>query len=119
MGGYHVTYLVEEALDHCDVVVRGEGEATFAEVANELLDGNGTLDRVLGISVRRHGVIVSNSDRPLIENIDLIPDQGLIEGYADYHRRWIHKLFPILWTVNDLHSVRAAEYVLTPCSHCR
>src|SRR6476659_1366874 len=26
MGGYHVTYMAEEALEHCDYVVRGEGE---------------------------------------------------------------------------------------------
>ena len=113
MGGYHVTYLVDEALDHCDVVVRGEGEATFAEVVNELLDGSGGLDRVLGISFRRHGVIVGNPDRPLIKNIDLIPDQSLIEGYADYHRRWFHRLFPVGALVA---SSRGCPYNCTFCS---
>jgi len=113
MGGYHVTYMADEALDHCDVVVRGEGEATFAEVASELLEGSGTLDRVLGISFQRHGVVVSNPDRPLIENIDLIPDQSLIEGYADYHRRWIHKLFPVGALVA---SSRGCPYNCTFCS---
>ena len=26
MGGPHVTFLADEALDHCDYVIRGEGE---------------------------------------------------------------------------------------------
>jgi radical SAM superfamily enzyme YgiQ (UPF0313 family) len=95
MGGYHVTYLASEALAHCDYVVRGEGEATMAELADELLHGSGEVDAVQGISYVRDGQVVHNPDRPLIENIDTIPDQSLIEGYREYHRRWFHKLFPV------------------------
>jgi len=113
MGGYHVTYLADEALDHCDVVVRGEGEATFAELVNELLDGDGTIERIAGISFRRHGVVYANPDRPLLQDIDLIPDQSLIHGYADYHRRWIHKVFPVGALVA---SSRGCPYNCTFCS---
>ena len=113
MGGYHVTYMADEALDHCDYVVRGEGEETFAALTNQLLDGGGNVDRILGISYRRGGVLVDNPERPLIENIDLIPDQSLIEGYVDYHRRWIHKVFPVGALVA---SSRGCPYNCTFCS---
>ncbi len=39
MGGPHVTFRVEEALDHCDYVVLGEGEATFSALVAALADG--------------------------------------------------------------------------------
>ena len=95
MGGYHVTYMVPEALEHSDYVVRGEGEATMAELTDELLHGDGRVDAIQGVSYVRDGAVVNNPDRPLIENIDLIPDQSLIDGYREYHRRWFHKLFPV------------------------
>ena len=95
MGGYHVTYLSGEALDHCDYVVHGEGEATMSELADELLQGGRRVDAIRGISYRRGDEIVRNPDRPLIENIDLIPDQSLISGYREYHRRWFQTIFPV------------------------
>jgi radical SAM superfamily enzyme YgiQ (UPF0313 family) len=113
MGGYHVTYMADEALDYCDVVVRGEGEATFAELAHELLEGDGALERIAGISFRRDGVLCANPDRPLLRDIDTIPDQSLIHGYAEYHRRWIHKVFPVGALVA---SSRGCPYDCTFCS---
>lgn len=113
MGGYHVTYMVEEALDHCDYVVRGEGEATLAELTDELLGGDGKVSNILGISYRRDGEVIHNPDRPLLDNIDLIPDQGLIEGYAAYHRRWFQHFFP---TGALVASSRGCPYNCTFCS---
>jgi radical SAM superfamily enzyme YgiQ (UPF0313 family) len=113
MGGYHVTYMADEALDHCDYVVRGEADATFAELADELLEGAGDVEAVAGISYRREGVVINNPDRPLIDNIDQIPDQSLIEGYAAYHRRWFQKIFP---TGALVASSRGCPYNCTFCS---
>jgi radical SAM superfamily enzyme YgiQ (UPF0313 family) len=56
MGGYHVTFLPEEALDHCGYVVRGEGEATFAELAEELLEGKQDVEKILGVSWKKQGL---------------------------------------------------------------
>lgn len=94
MGGYHVTFLPEEAMDHCDYIVRGEGEATFAELAEELLEGKQDVEKILGVSWKKQGLLIKNPDRPLIPNIDLIPDQSLIEGYKKYHRRFFQHFFP-------------------------
>jgi radical SAM superfamily enzyme YgiQ (UPF0313 family) len=113
MGGYHVTYMVEEALEHCDYVVRGEGEATLAELTNELLEGSRNIEQVLGISYRKAGEVVHNPDRPLLQDIDLIPDQSLIEGYRDYHRRFFQHFFP---TGALVASSRGCPYNCTFCS---
>jgi radical SAM superfamily enzyme YgiQ (UPF0313 family) len=115
MGGYHVTYLAAEALEHCDYVVRGEGEATMAELADELLRGDGgrRVEHIQGISYRRGGEVVHNPERPLIEDIDLIPDQSLIAGYREYHQRWFQKIFPVGALVA---SSRGCPYNCTFCS---
>jgi radical SAM superfamily enzyme YgiQ (UPF0313 family) len=113
MGGYHVTYMASEALEHCDYVVRGEGEATMAELADELLQGDGRVDTIHGISYLRDGQVVHNPDRPLLENIDLIPDQSLIAGYREYHRQWFQKIFPVGALVA---SSRGCPYNCTFCS---
>ena len=113
MGGYHVTYLAEEALDHCDYVVRGEGEATLAELTNELLQGAANAANIQGISYRKNGEAINNPDRPLIENIDLVPNQSLIDGYADYHRRFFQNFFP---TGALVASSRGCPYECTFCS---
>jgi radical SAM superfamily enzyme YgiQ (UPF0313 family) len=113
MGGYHVTYLVDEALDHCDYVVRGEGEETFGELTDELLVGDGNAENVAGISFRRDGETINNPNRPLIANIDRIPDQSLIVGYKDYHRKFFQYLFP---TGALVASSRGCPYGCTFCS---
>jgi len=113
MGGYHVTYLAAEALDHCDYVVRGEGEATLAELADELLLGSAKVDNIRGISYRRNGETIDNPERPLLPNIDLIPDQSLIEGYVEYHRRFFQHFFP---TGALVASSRGCPYNCTFCS---
>lgn len=113
MGGYHVTYLAAEALDHCDYVVRGEGEATLAELADEVLLGSRNVENIQGISFRRNGEVINNPERPLLQNIDLIPDQSLIEGYIEYHRRFFQHFFP---TGALVASSRGCPYNCTFCS---
>jgi radical SAM superfamily enzyme YgiQ (UPF0313 family) len=113
LGGYHVTYMVQEALNHCDYVVRGEGEGTMTGLADELLHGGGCIEKVLGVSYRKNGEIIHNPDRPLLSDIDLIPDQSLIDGYVDYHRRPFQRLFP---TGALVASTRGCPYDCTFCS---
>ncbi len=59
-----------------DVIVRGEGEKTFAELVNVYLKG-GSLREVNGISFRKASEVISNPDRPLIESLDEIPSPYL------------------------------------------
>jgi len=71
VGGYHPTTEAELTLQECaqvDIVVRGEGEFTFADLAAGL-----DLSSVCGITYRKDGQIVSTPDRPLHDKLDDFP----------------------------------------------
>ncbi|HQB30979.1 MAG TPA: radical SAM protein [Syntrophales bacterium] len=75
MGGMHATVLSGEILGahpEVDVVVRGEGEDTFLELAERVLDGL-PVDAVEGISGRSGGEVFRNADRPLRADLDEFP----------------------------------------------
>ena len=83
MGGPHVTFLAEEALDHCDYVVRGEGEEALPMLLEALMSG-GDLKTVPNLSHRdESGGILHNSRTGGIENLDGLPypDFDLIVGW--------------------------------------
>ena len=65
-GGWHPSILPEEtaASDFVDYVIRGQGEITFSELV-DALEGNRTLDSVLGLTYKVNGEIKSNLDRHL------------------------------------------------------
>jgi radical SAM superfamily enzyme YgiQ (UPF0313 family) len=76
VGGRHATEAPEKWLNECpniDILVRGDGEETIAEIARgEALEG------IDGISYRRNGEIVHNSNRKYgtISN-EIYPDRSL------------------------------------------
>ncbi|MGM0599854.1 MAG: DUF4080 domain-containing protein [Candidatus Rifleibacteriota bacterium] len=75
LGGPEVSYTSEKILcenPFIDIIIRGEGEATFAQVCEKLIDGS-CLDKVKGITFRKNQKIIYNLDQPLIENLDDIP----------------------------------------------
>lgn len=75
-GGYHPSIMPEQTISHplADIVVKGQGEATFLEVVNALRDGR-PLDGIQGISYKREGRIIHNPDRPLqpLKNFPPVP----------------------------------------------
>ncbi len=73
-GGPHVTALPEEALQHGDIVVRHEGDATIADLLERLAEHpeDPALGDVMGISYRqKDGSIRHNPDRPFLTNEQL------------------------------------------------
>ena len=73
MGGPHVTYLTEEALEHADFVVRGEGEAALAAFVEAREKGAGYAD-VPNLSYRdESGAVVHNPMAPRACDLDRIP----------------------------------------------
>jgi radical SAM superfamily enzyme YgiQ (UPF0313 family) len=81
-GGAHVSFLPEEALNHGDYVVRGEGEETLVELL-EALTSRSRLEDIRGLSYWADGSPLSNPSRPLTADLDSlpIPDFSLIQGW--------------------------------------
>lgn len=86
IGGHHVTFLPDEALerDCVDYVVRGEGEDTLTELI-EHLNNNLPLEGIAGLSYKENGEIVHNPKRELIKDLDAypIPDFSLVADWED------------------------------------
>lgn len=95
MGGPHVTFLDEEALVECkeiDIIVRGEGEQTFIDLL-ERLESERSLKGTLGITYREeNGGIRKEPDRPLIENLDVLPFPSYRKLPLDLYRSFGIKL---------------------------
>ena len=84
IGGSHVTFMVDEALQHADYVARGEaGETIMVELA-EALGGTRELSSVAGISyVAEDGTPVHAPLHERCPDLDLLPfpDLTLIDGW--------------------------------------
>jgi radical SAM superfamily enzyme YgiQ (UPF0313 family) len=82
MGGPHVTFCPEEALDFADYVIRYEGEEALPELVNALEDGN-SLGSIHNLSYKNDGRKIHNSISSQVLNLDdsPFPDFSLIEGW--------------------------------------
>jgi anaerobic magnesium-protoporphyrin IX monomethyl ester cyclase len=77
-GGQHFTATAQESLQEytdIDIVVRGEGERTLAELLKNV-ENKHALEKTEGISFRKEGEIVHNPPRPLIEDLEELPYPG-------------------------------------------
>ncbi|MFC2157092.1 B12-binding domain-containing radical SAM protein [Acidobacteriota bacterium] len=70
VGNFHPTGLAHFFASHpeIDFVVRGEGEVSLIELVK-----NGHAQGVLGVSYNSDTGVVHNPDRPLIEDLDILP----------------------------------------------
>lgn len=72
IGGTHATVLSKQVMKECeaiDIVVRQEYDFTVSEI----MESNGQLDQVLGITYRRDGEVVVQPDRPWLTELDKLP----------------------------------------------
>ena len=75
IGGPHAHYTENEVFADSrdiDVVVRGEGEWTMLDLLKHVLEDK-SLDDVAGITFRKNGKVIHNSDRPLGDLRELPP----------------------------------------------
>jgi len=72
MGGAHVTFMAEEALQYCDYVLRGEAEGAIVPLVKALETGEGLGD-VSGLSFRVGNQTFHNPEVPPCHNMDEIP----------------------------------------------
>ena len=76
VGGNHSTSFHNMVIKESsiDFVVRGEGEITFYELCQEILNGSNNLKKVKGITYKdKNGKIIINQNRELIKNLDTLP----------------------------------------------
>ncbi len=89
VGGPHVTFLPEEALEHADFCIRGEGEEAFPQLVEALQNGGASetggprgaggrpasraLARVPGLAWKENGEVRINPPAGLIQDLDSLP----------------------------------------------
>jgi radical SAM superfamily enzyme YgiQ (UPF0313 family) len=84
MGGAHVTFIPDEALEKgADFVVRGEGEYAMRELVRKLLAGDDDFESIPGLSCRKGDRIYHNSEPPMAIHLDDLPwpDLTMIERH--------------------------------------
>ncbi len=75
MGGPHVSFTAERSLaDYpgIDLIVRGEGERTIAELMAEEMNPS-AWEKIRGLAFRQDGGIVMTDSQPFIEDLDTLP----------------------------------------------
>jgi len=99
LGGSHGTFWDENALNEypsLDIVVRREGETTFIELLNKLQTKT-SFNNILGITFRnKEGKIISNPDRPFLEDLDALPFPAHHLLPLDALKRMGKVLFPLI-----------------------
>jgi radical SAM superfamily enzyme YgiQ (UPF0313 family) len=83
IGGSHVTFMADEALQHADYVARGEGGDRLMLELVEALRGERDLGSIAGLSFAREGGHAHNELRPPHQDLDElpVPDLSLIVGH--------------------------------------
>jgi anaerobic magnesium-protoporphyrin IX monomethyl ester cyclase len=81
MGGPHVTFLADEALEHSDFVIRGEGEQTLMAFIDAWEKGR-DFSEIPNLSYRSGGETIHNPLRPQVKDLDQIPfpDLSLLQS---------------------------------------
>ena len=89
MGGPHVTYMPEEALQYCDFVLRGEADDCIIDFVRALEEGKG-FEKIPGLSYGKDRRIIHNETPATCKDMDVlpIPNFSLIAGLEeDYTRK--------------------------------
>ncbi len=85
MGGPHVTFMPEEALDHCDYVVLGEGDATLPDLI-KALEKDKTLSEIPGLAYRLPGGDIHYTGKaPMVDYSSLPSPDFSLSPQVDSH----------------------------------
>ncbi len=97
MGGPHVTFCAEEALEHCDYVLRGEAELTFMQFL-DAFSRNRPVQQVPGLSWKDpEGSVQHNAASEQVVDLDDLPapDFSLIHGWGKALGLGMYPIIPV------------------------
>ena len=88
MGGPHVTYLPNEALEHCNFVLRGEADDCIVDFI-QALENERSFENIPGLSYRKGGMIIHNHTPATCKDLDKLPcpDFSLIAGLEESYTK--------------------------------
>jgi radical SAM superfamily enzyme YgiQ (UPF0313 family) len=112
-GGVHPSLLPRETLaeDYVDFVVVGEGEITIAEFIDQFTTDQ-NYENIQGLGYKKHGKVIINERRPLINNLDAYsPDWSLIDI-----NKYIHP--EPLWGCKRVISLQTSRGCPFRCTFC-
>lgn len=106
LGGPHPTVRAKETLKVCkdvDIIVRGEGEQTFADILEKYEAKNGNdFSKVQGISFRENKKIIQTEDRPPIADLDDLPIPAYHLLNMDDYKYWYRLLTEFEFEKNSI-----------------
>ena len=98
IGGPHATFMDEQVLAEeasVDVVVRGEGEETLLELAQNFSKPK-ALKKIEGITFRNNGQTIRTPNRPYIQELDELPRPAYKYFSLENYRLFGRKILPIM-----------------------
>jgi anaerobic magnesium-protoporphyrin IX monomethyl ester cyclase len=98
LGGPHVTFMDKQVLAEeaaVDVVVRGEGEQTLLELAQNLSNSKG-LGGINGITFRNKGQIIHTPNRSLIQKLDELTRPAYKYFPLEKYRLFGRRILPVI-----------------------
>ncbi|MCW4015414.1 MAG: cobalamin-dependent protein [Candidatus Bathyarchaeota archaeon] len=97
LGGAHATFMDEQLITEqaIDIVVRGEGEKTILELAQNVSNPK-ALNSIEGITFRNNGQTVRTPNRDLIQNLDELPLPAYKHFSLEKYRLFGRKILPII-----------------------
>jgi len=88
-GGIHATICPEKALETADFAVMHEGEETFLELTEKIIEGKNT-ETIQGIAWKKDNKVFINPERPLIEDLDSLPFPDLDLLHIEHYNTPLH-----------------------------
>ncbi len=83
LGGWEPSLNPERCINYCDVLCIGEGENVLLELVNRMYNGQ-EIDDIDNLWIRKNNGIIKNNIRPLIENLNDLPNPVFDNNLSAY-----------------------------------